>query len=168
MIAREIATGVGFCEGPVIRSSGEIVFVSIDHGKLYRIPEGIRGSGAAVFAETGGGPNGATEGLDGTIYVTQTGGRWGPRNPDPDWSLGTGVQRVAPDGTVRWLSTGLIAPNDLCFGPDGKLWVTDPTRYRYPRDDGRLFRVDPVTGETELLCSVPWYPQWDRIRTRGR
>jgi gluconolactonase len=67
------------------------------------------------------------------------------------------VQVVAPDGMVRWLTRDPIAPNDLCLGPDGLLYVTDPTR-RPSRDDGRLWRCDPETGEAEMLLSVPWYP----------
>ncbi|HEX3465003.1 MAG TPA: SMP-30/gluconolactonase/LRE family protein [Candidatus Elarobacter sp.] len=150
---RTIARGVGFSEGPVIREDGEIVFVSLDREKLYRVD----GRGLAVLAELRGGPNGATEWSDGTIYVTQTGGRWGG-NKHPDWSILSGVQAVSRDGAVRWLSTDPIAPNDLCFGPDGLLYVTDPTRYHDPRDDGRIFAIDRKTGKTELLVTVPWYP----------
>jgi gluconolactonase len=127
------------------------VVVSISHGKLYR----IRNGKAEVLAETGGGPNGATEGLDGTIYVSQNGGKWsGSTSSDVTGS----VQTVGKDGSVRYLTTDLVSPNDICFGPDGFLYVTDPTRFRPSRDDGRLWRVDPASGEAELLCSLPWYP----------
>ena len=47
--ARPIATGVGFTEGPVIRPDGEIVFVSIDQGRLYR----LHGEKLEVLAELG-------------------------------------------------------------------------------------------------------------------
>jgi gluconolactonase len=150
---RKIATGVGYSEGPVIRADGEIIFVSIDPPCVYRIKDGK----TEVFADVGGGPNGATEGIDGTIYITQSAGRWG-KNPNPDWSLISGIQAIDRGGNVRWVSTDPISPNDLCFGPDGLLYVTDPTRYHDPRDDGRLFRINVTTGEAELLCTVPWYP----------
>jgi gluconolactonase len=153
LTARSIARNVGATEGPVIRADGEIVFVSVDQARLYRVQSGE----TSVLAELPGGPNGATEGRDGTIYVAQCGGRWG-RNKKPDWSFISGVQAVGRDGNVRWLSTDPIAPNDICFGPDGCLYVTDPTRYRDARDDGRLFRVHVETGETEILCSLEWYP----------
>jgi gluconolactonase len=151
LVAHPLVTGLGFTEGPVIRPDGEIVVVSISHGKLYR----IRNGKAEVLAETGGGPNGATEGLDGTIYVSQNGGKWsGSTSSDVTGS----VQTVGKDGSVRYLTTDLVSPNDICFGPDGFLYVTDPTRFRPSRDDGRLWRVDPASGEAELLCSLPWYP----------
>ena len=153
MVPRQIAVGVGFTEGPVVRANGEIVFVSIDQARLYRIDAGK----TEVLAELPGGPNGATEAADGTMYVTQCGGRWG-RNTTPDWHLDSGIQSVGRDGEVRWVTTDPIAPNDLCFGPDGLLWVTDPTRYRDGRDDGRLFRVNTETGEAELFRSLPWFP----------
>ena len=157
LTVRELATGMGFTEGPVIRPSGEVTFNSITQGKIYRLP-GVGGGKLEVLSAIGGGPNGTTEGLDGTLYVTQCGSRWG-LNPSPaDWSLISGIQAVAADGSARWISTDPIAPNDLCFGPDGWLYCTDPTRYRKPQNDGRLFRINVETGETRLLTSVNWYP----------
>ena len=149
---KTIATGVGFTEGPLIRQDGEIVFVSIDQGRLYR----IRAQKPEVLAELGGGPQGATEWLDGTIYVAQNGGRYGSVTRSPSGVTG-GVQAVDRNGEARWLTKDPIAPNDLCFGPDGFLYVTDPTR-NAQRNDGRLFRCDIKSGEAELLCSGPWFP----------
>jgi len=147
---RVLATGVGFAEGPVITRGGKIVVTSIDHGCLYRITP----AGAEVLAVTGGGPNGATEGPDGNLYVAQNGGS----RPAHRWPYVTGgVQAVRPGGRVDWLTQDPVAPNDLCFGPDGLLYVTDPTR-RIERDDGRLWRCHIATGETEWLVSLPWYP----------
>jgi gluconolactonase len=156
VVIRHLAGGVGFCEGPVVTPDGEIFVTSIDHGRVYRISAGA----ASPFAETGGGANGAALDADGTLYIAQNGGRWAAEGPRwaPD-SVG-GIQRVGRDGTVHWVTREPIAPNDLCFGPDGLLYVTDPTRApRTPRRpvDGRLWRVDPRTGETELLLSVPWF-----------
>jgi gluconolactonase len=148
-----IATGVGFAEGPVITPEGEVFVTSIDHGRVYRITD----AGAETFAELGGGANGATLGEDGTLYVAQNGGRWSHQGPA--WGLDSvgGVQAVQLDGSVQWVTQDPISPNDLCFGPDGYLYVTDPTRA--PRGaDGRIWRVDTDSGEAELLLSVPWFP----------
>src|SRR5215211_137492 len=89
-----VATGVGFVEGPVVTQAGEIVFVSIDQGLIYRLPE----SGALeVLAVAPAGPNGAVEAADGRIYVTQNGGVW-PGTPVP--GVPAGVQ-VIEDGRVQ-------------------------------------------------------------------
>jgi hypothetical protein len=61
-------------------------------------------------------------GSDGAIYVTQ-----GGNVPNSgDISAVSGIQRVFPDGTVELLRSEvagyrLYGPNDLAFGPDGRL-----------------------------------------------
>lgn len=146
--ARVVATGVGRCEGPVVRPDGTLAIVSMSHGCLFAID----GAGPRRLVETGGEPNGLAEGPDGTLYVAQTGVREGP----PAERVPGGVQRVRADGAVEWLTQDPISPNDLCLGPDGLLYVTDPTRR--PFRDGRLWACDPESGAARLLFSVPWYP----------
>ena len=151
MNAEVIASGVGFTEGPVFLRDGSVAFTSIDHGCVYR----VGGGETKVLALTGGGPNGATEGADGQLFIAQNGGT----TPAHRWPFVTGgVQVVRSGGKVDWLTQDPISPNDLCFGPDGFLYVTDPTRGRPSRDDGRIWRCDPGTGSAELLVSVGWYP----------
>lgn len=151
--ARVLGTGFGFAEGPVFMQSGDIVVTSINQGRIYR----VRSEGAEMIADVGGGPNGLTEGPGGRIYIAQNGGK-SPGVPTP--GVTGGIQVIDPDGGVRWLTTDPVSPNDLCFGPDGLLYFTDPTRQvsRPDRSDGRLWRVDVETGAAELLASVHWYP----------
>jgi gluconolactonase len=150
---RTLALEVGFTEGPTLTDEGEIVHVSIDQGLLYRIGADGR---SRVLADLSGGPNGACLGPGGDIYVAQNGGNWmvgggkGARTQ-------SGVQAVSANGTVRWVSTDPLAPNDLCFGPDHALYITDPTRRR-TYDDGRIWRYDPARGTAVVLCTVGWFP----------
>ncbi|MDR2564652.1 MAG: SMP-30/gluconolactonase/LRE family protein [Bifidobacteriaceae bacterium] len=151
---RLLASGLGFTEGPVVLANGEIIVTSITHGALYRV---LPGGGSSRLADLGGGANGAALAADGTLYVAQNGGRWAANGPAwPPSSVG-GIQRVYPDGSSDWLTKEPLAPNDLCFGPDGKLYVTDPTRSK-AINDGRIWRIDPETGASELLASVRFFP----------
>lgn len=150
---KRIAEGIGFTEGPVIRQRGDYVVTSCNTGKLYR----INGSDVSVFAETGGGPNGAAEGADGRIYVAQN-GRGVPPYTTRLRDITGGVQVIEPDGgDVGWVTQDPVSPNDLCFGPDGLLYVTDPTR-PMTKHNGRLWAIDVESGETDILAQLDWYP----------
>lgn len=145
-----LASGLGSLEGPVTCQDGSVVVTSIDQGRLYRVVDGK----ASVLATTGGGPNGATEGPDGIIYVSQNGGAPPARNAVRSPA---GVQVIDGAGTVRLFGEGMVSPNDLCFGPDGLLYVTDPTR-KPERDDGRIWRCNVLTQECTPILSCDWYP----------
>lgn len=154
MRIRVLGEDLGFTEGPTITSAGDVVVVSIDRGRLYH----ITGAGPRELVHLDGGPNGATGDEADLIWVAQNGGNW-MRNPSPGRKIpgmSGGVQRVTLDGESSWLSRQPLAPNDICFGPDGWLYVTDPTRNgKY--DDGRIWRCEAATGETELLARVGYF-----------
>jgi len=147
---RVVATGVGFSEGPVWTQDGRLLITSISHGAVYE----IAADGPRVIAQTGGGPNGMTEGRDGALYVTQNGGIFG--------TSGQSATRVEPgiqviDGSsARYLASGLGAPNDCCFGPDGRLYFTDPRGWARPEDlpPGRVYAMT-LDGAPELLAEGP-------------
>ncbi len=129
---------------------GRLVVTSIDHGCLYEVAAG----GARVFARTSGGPNGLAEGLDGALYVTQNGGLFGmgERAAEP---AEPGILTVRGD-RVDYIARGLDAPNDLCFGADGRLYFTDPRGPATPANDkpGRVYAMR-LDGEPELLLEGP-------------
>ena len=150
-----LASGLGFPEGPVVMPDGSIVFCDSNVGELLRYADGEVGT----FARTGGSPWGAILGRDGAIYVAQAG-----NVPDADdQSAVPSIQRVGADGSVETLATSIAgyalgAPNDLAFGPDGRLWFTDSgteqdDRYD-PRAPGRLFVLER-SGEGELVLERP-------------
>jgi len=142
---------IGFTEGPVVCQDGSIAATAIDRGEITRTV----GGKASVLATTGGGPNGLVEAADGSFYISQNGGVWPALNHirrEP------GVQKIARDGSVSYVaSAGMVAPNDLAFGPDGLLYVTDPTR-KPERDDGRIWRLNVETGQCDKILHVDWYP----------
>ncbi len=152
-----IASGLEFPEGPVW-VDGTLYFTEIVGGAVSRW---TADGGVERVAETGGGPNGAAVSGDGVLYVTQNGGM------TPDARITAGIQRVTLDGDVTMVATEvggltLDGPNDLAFGPDGRLWFTDPRGAPDPADNdrpGRLFALDPSTGDGELVAEVgPAFP----------
>jgi gluconolactonase len=151
-----IATGLDFPEGPVW-VDGTLYFTEIVGGVVSR----WTAAGVERIATTGGGPNGAARGPDGTLYVTQNGGM------DRESRTTAGIQRVTLDGQVDMVATSvaglqLDGPNDLAFGPDGRLCFTDPRGEADPARNvrpGRLFALDLTTGEGELVVELePVFP----------
>jgi gluconolactonase len=142
-----IADGLGFTEGPVWLPDGRVALTSISHGCVYIAdPSG----GPLERIDTGGGPNGLARGDDGTLYVAQNGGAWGASG-----SAEPGVQ-VITGARVDYLVEGLGAPNDLMFGPDGRLWITD-TRGEFDISTpdaglpGHVYATDVVSGDTQQV-----------------
>ena len=139
-----IADGLGFTEGPVWLPDDRVALTSISHGCVY-IVDPL--DGALQRIDTGGGPNGLACSADGTMYVAQNGGAWGASgSAEPGVQVITGAQ-------VDYLVEGLGAPNDLTFGPDGRLWITD-TRAEFDIGTlgaglaGHVYATDVASGDT--------------------
>ena len=164
-----LASDLGFPEGPVIMPDGSVVFCDGNTGEMRSWKDGELG----VHSVTGGSPWGAVLGTDGAIYVTQGGNVPG----SGDESAVCGIQRVNPDGSVELLSSEiaghtLAGPNDLAFGPDGRLWFTDSGTEQDPRAavpaTGKLFVLD-ANGGGEMLAERPnVYPNGIAFDGQGR
>ena len=107
-------------------------------------------------------PNAVTLGSDGMLYAAQNGGvvgEWRSRAP-----CAPAVERISLDGSIETLihevaGVKLGAPNDLVFGPDGRLYFTDPGEPYNPlarHATNRLFAVGHAGGEV-LLELEPAY-----------
>ena len=151
----QLASGLGFPEGPAIMGDGRIVICDGNTGELLAYQNGAM----SRYALTGGSPWGTVLGTDGAIYVTQGGNVPG----SGDTSAVSGIQRVQPDGTVELLFSEvagytLYGPNDLAFGPDGRLWFTESGSeqdFRFDvRAPGRLYVAGP-DGTGELVLERP-------------
>jgi gluconolactonase len=147
---RELASGTGFTEGPV--ALGDWVgFVSVNRGTVYRAR--LDGGGHEVLAETGGGPNGAAVDASGRLWLAQNGGRV---MESRSFEVAASVQRIDGAEVTTLPFDALNAPNDCAFGPDGRLWITDPHGRRVEKTGdeptGKLWAYDPATGDFELIA----------------
>ena len=168
MDVRQLAAGLGFPEGPTVLPDGRLIFCDGNIGELSL----YAGGAVSTFAVTGGSPWGAVLGSDGAVYVTQGGNVPG----SGDTSAVSGIQCVRADGTVELLHSEvdgrtLFGPNDLAFGPDGRLWFTDSGSEHDDRFDvrspGRLFAVD--RGGGEMILELPdVYPNGIAFDAQGR
>ncbi len=132
----ELATGLGFIEGPVALDDGTLLFTDIGAGQIMRLD--ADGS-IDVFADVQGGPNGLAVTSDGGLLVCNNGGMGITTMPEgfrrPDGSHGSRpvdpcIQRVCPDGSIEVAvasHTGgpFLAPNDLVVDEHGGFYFTD-------------------------------------------
>lgn len=125
------AVGFAYPEGPCFDASGVLYTVELAGGVVSRVVDGER----EVWVRPGGSPNGAAFGADGTLYICNNGGNWGP-NASTGMKAGFGglpalIQAVTPDGTISTVADScdgrrLNGPNDLVLDGVGGIWFTDP------------------------------------------
>ena len=119
-------------------AESDLIVTAIPEGKLLRVDVGA--GTTTVFAEVGGGPNGAYPCADGGVVVANNGGLdWqaiGVRTSDPAQPTTPGLQRVYSDGHVELLTAG--------YGP-----FTTPTICASGRRGRVVHRPAPVPAPPE-------------------
>jgi gluconolactonase len=165
-----LAEGLGWAEGPTVLPDGRICFV-----ETYRSQISVweRGRGVSRFAYTAGGPNSCVLGEDGVLYACQNGGTTGPWRAEE--MVTPSIQRIATEGgPAEIIATELDGklfngPNDLVFGPDGKLYFTDPGTYRPDDPQPSYLFVLNADGSGRLLAELdpPTFPNGIAIEADG-
>jgi gluconolactonase len=143
---REVASGLGFPEGPVVCADASILVSEVSKGRVSRLADGKR----ATFADLGGGPNGLLLLGDDVIVCQNGGASWGEVSWPFDLPGATRIRipigpskspttpailRVTPDGSVTTLATEfttatgevrpLSRPSDICEDGAGGFYLTD-------------------------------------------
>ena len=155
------ATDLGSPEGPVLLPDGSflVVEMNLDRGWVARIsPDGRT---KRVLARTGR-PNGLAVDRLGRVWIAES-----LRQHLLRFSLGDSDAREVVPEVVATGAPGepFLFPNDLAFGPDGYLYMTDSgirwtdlagvdrnsAEFLASPLDGRLYRIDPATGEVVRL-----------------
>jgi gluconolactonase len=139
-------------EGPVRLPDGSWIITEMGRGIITHIS--ADGKERREIARTGR-PNGLARGRHGNLWVAE--------------SLHPALLRIGMEGDSTVISRGtddlpFLWPNDLCFGPDGSIYMTDsgvllermqshgnPAAVYAEEIDGRVFRVDPDSGECRIL-----------------
>ena len=142
-------------EGPVALPDGTWLIVegSAERGCITHLS--ADGQRRREICKTGR-PNGLAVDANGVIWVAES------KTPS--------LLRVTMSGECEVVATScdgeaFLFPNDLCFGPDGAIYMTDSginidefapgnrirSDYMSVEYDGRVYRVDPETGKVALL-----------------
>lgn len=149
------SNGLSCPEGPVVLPdrSWVVVETGSDRGCVTHIS--ANGRHKRILARTGR-PNGLAVDRQGVIWVAE--------------SSPPSLIRLRMDGSYETFLTAcgdepFLFPNDLCFGPDGALYLTDSgirfedfapggkirEDYSSASYDGRIYRIDPSTREVRRL-----------------
>jgi len=172
-VARILTSGLRFPEGPAVLDDGAVMVAEMKGEAISRVDaDGT----LSVLGDCGGGPNGSAAGAAGEYYVANNGGLsaagtgywYAPRQMDGC------VQRVDADGTVTQVGgtlpgPGPHRPNDLCFGPDGTLYVTDSANWEDLRNinPGHVVAIGP-DGSQRQAVELPAMPNGIEISPDGR
>jgi gluconolactonase len=149
------ARGLAAPETPVFKPDGSLLVVetALSQGTVTLIS--VDGQVNTRIAHTGR-PNGLALGADGSIWVAE--------------SLRPSLVHVAPDHAVTVAITHsplgeFLFPNDLCFGVDGLLYMTDSgflfddlvqdgkvrEDFATMPYDGKVYRIDPQSLECRVI-----------------
>lgn len=161
------ATGMTLLEGPVFGPDGELYVVDVTAppgaGKVLGI-DLEAGEVETIHTDDSSALTSAQIGPDGRLYAT-------------DFLSGSIRSMTLEGDDVRDEFSGAVdgvpmQPDDIAFGEDGALYVTDAAGARAPHWEatGRVVRIDPASGEATVLAAelpspngIAFTPEYDAL-----
>ncbi|WP_185278568.1 SMP-30/gluconolactonase/LRE family protein [Leifsonia shinshuensis] len=151
-------------QGADTLEDGSLVCVDVNNGDLITWSPG---NGKLVVARTSSGPIGLVMGRDENAYLAHTGGHIGDFWTAPDaidpciqiLHLGTTLPHTV---LTEVEGRPLIAPHDICWGADGRLWFTDSNIWRWDEEErtepGAIIAIDPDGTASVVVETGPDFP----------
>lgn len=133
--------GLRFAEGINFDQDGTLYCVDWLGGGIWRMPPG---GPLAEWVRTGGNPNGTRFGPDGDLFVADAGLKAILRISPRSGELAIHLDRFGDEP--------LLGPNDLCSGPDGTLYFTDPGDSSSDKPYGAAYAAAP-DGTVERVAT---------------
>jgi gluconolactonase len=132
-----------FIEGPSFDRAGNLYFVDIPFGRVFRLTPGLE---CELVTQYDGWPNGLKIRKDGRIVIA-------------DYKSGL-IELDAGTGQTHPLlgsrnSEGFKGLNDLVFGADGACYFTDQGQTGMHDPTGRVYRLDAAGRLDCLVATVP-------------
>lgn len=132
-----------FLEGPAFDSKGDLYFVDIPWGRIFRAdPTGA----VDLVAEYDGEPNGLKVLADDTLLVADY--KNGVMAIDP-------ASGAATPHCTRFRLERFKGVNDLCLAGDGTVFFTDQGQTGLQDPTGRVFRLKPDGALDDFLTGIP-------------
>jgi sugar lactone lactonase YvrE len=124
-------------------------------GKIWRMP---RGGALQEWVTTGGYPTGTRFGPGGDLFVAD-----GGRRAILRFSVACAEETVYVD---QFEGQAFLGPNDLSFGPDGRLYFTDPEGSSLDLRIGAVYAVSPDGTVAQVAAGLA-YPNGIAVTSSG-